>query len=66
MNNRYNLSESVNRYEAGDMNQEEKIELFQYLVDTGIAWRLQGHYQRTANEMIQKGLVSKPPDSKPH
>lgn len=43
-------------YENNEMTQEEVIEFFQELIDTGHAWRLQGHYGRTALRLIEYGL----------
>lgn len=45
-------------YESGDQSAEETLQLFQYLVDTDLAWKLQGHYGRTASALVAKGLVS--------
>lgn len=45
------------RFEDGDLSDEEIIDLFQHLVDTGIAWQLQGSYGRTANALIEAGLI---------
>lgn len=45
-------------YELGDMNEEETIEFFQELMDTGLVWNLQGHYSRTAQAMVDAGLLS--------
>jgi hypothetical protein len=44
-------------YEQGDMDQDEAVRFFQELVDDGLAFRLQGHYGRTAARLIEAGLV---------
>lgn len=44
-------------YENAEFDEEETIEFFQELVDTGLAWQLQGHYGRTAKDLIDAGLV---------
>lgn len=44
-------------YEDGQLDGEEVIDLFQGLVDSGLAWRLQGSYGRTAQSLIEGGYV---------
>jgi hypothetical protein len=51
------LTGRVIDYEIGELNEDEAIELFQDLVDTGLAWQLQGHYGRTASQLIEMRLV---------
>jgi hypothetical protein len=43
-----------------DVEPDEYIEAWQYLVDTGLAWRLQGWFGRNAWAMINHGLVNLP------
>ena len=47
-------------YENGEIEDEKFLELFQYLVNTGLAWQFQGSYGRTAISLIDEGLISKP------
>lgn len=53
-----NVVGEIIRYENGEMDEAEMIEFFQGLVDSGLAWTLQGHYGRTANDLLQAGLIT--------
>lgn len=44
-------------YETGTLDEDGIIAFFQHLVDTGLAWSLQGHYGRTAEALIDAGYV---------
>jgi hypothetical protein len=47
--------EKIMAYEDGEMTGEEIQDFFQGLIDSGLAWTLQGHYGRTANALINNG-----------
>ena len=37
---------------------EEEIAAWQYLIDTGLAWKLQGWFGRTAKRLIDEGYCT--------
>mgnify|MGYP001573812725 CR=1 FL=1 len=43
-------------YEEGDMTDEEIVTFFQRLIDSGLAWTLQGSYGRQAEYLIKIGV----------
>lgn len=49
-------TEDLIRYENDEMTDEEEVVFFQRLIDTGMAWTLQGHYGRKAAQFIAEGL----------
>lgn len=50
-------------YENGDMDHDRLVDFFQNLIDTGMAWTLQGHYGRMAQALIQEGYCSRKDES---
>jgi len=38
-------------------NEADYLEAWQYLVDTGLAWKLQGWFGRTAKQLIHEGYI---------
>lgn len=44
--------------EQGADTEEELIEAWQYLIDTGVVWHLQGFYGRCATDLIREGVCT--------
>ncbi len=39
-------------------SEDQFIEAWQHLVDTGLAWTLQGSFGRTAQALINQGIIN--------
>lgn len=44
-------------------DEQEYIEAWQYLLDSGTIWKLQGWYQRQAMDMLNEGILVHPANS---
>ncbi|KKM71890.1 hypothetical protein LCGC14_1426090 [marine sediment metagenome] len=43
--------------EGENATEAEQIEAWQHLVDTGLAWTLQGSFGRQAKRLIESGII---------
>ena len=55
---RVSVTDDLISFEAGELDEDDTLDLFQRLVDSGLAWQLQGHYGRTAATLIQSGAIT--------
>jgi hypothetical protein len=58
MAKRKDLVSLIIAYESGELSFEDTLRLFAALIKSGLAWRLQGHYGRTAADFIKAGIIS--------
>jgi hypothetical protein len=56
----YPLVDRIIAFEEGGLTEVEIIALFQHLVDTGLAWSLQGSYGRMAQLLLEEELITAP------
>ncbi len=48
---------AIIQYESGELSADDAIEFFGHLIQSGMAWQLQGHYGRTAQSLIDNGYI---------
>ena len=41
-----------------ELTEEQLLEAWQHLVDTGLAWQLQGSFGRMAQQLINEGVIN--------
>jgi len=53
-----NLTADIIAYEAGELDFDETVTLFQALVDSGMLCHLQGSYHRMAEALHRDGYIT--------
>jgi hypothetical protein len=61
----YNAIAIVEDINDGVYSEEEYLEAWQHLVDTGMAWQLQGWFGRMAHALIEEGAIDRPDPNEP-
>lgn len=54
------IVDNIMAYEGGEMSDADTIKMFQKMVDTGKVWGLQGSYGRTAQSLLDAGMIKYP------
>jgi len=54
--NSYDACAAVEGFDGEDHKEEELIGAWQYLIDIGLVWKLQGWYGRQAKRLIDQGI----------
>ena len=57
------ITDKIIQWETVGLPEEEVVPFFQELIDTGLAWTLQGSYGRSATQLIEQGLCSHKEDA---
>jgi hypothetical protein len=56
----YDASACVEGFDGIEHDEDTIISAWQYLIDTGLVWSLQGWYGRTATALIDNGVCTAP------
>jgi hypothetical protein len=54
------MRREIRDYEAGFMDADDAVRLFQELVDAGVVWHMSERYQRTAQALLDAGMIFPP------
>lgn len=52
------IIDSMSRWENGELDLDETINFFAGLIASGLVWKLQGCYGRTAEKLVTEGFIS--------
>lgn len=63
--NSFDTVEFTMAYEGGELAKDEVVSGFQELINSGLAWKLEGQYGRMATQLIEQGLCTRPVAVKP-
>ena len=55
-----NITGKIIAFENGELPNEDVYELFQFLLDSGMIYSLQGSYQRMAEDLLLAGVIHMP------
>ncbi len=55
------VSSALFTIELGEGTEQDQLAAWQYLIDTGAVWQLQGRYGRAAAYLIDEGICTEPP-----
>jgi hypothetical protein len=56
--NLYTSCSIIEGFSGLEHSAEEVIQAWAYLIKTGVCWRLQGSYGRTAQQLIEAEIIS--------
>ena len=54
------VSDAIFTIELGEGTEQDQIAAWQYLIDTGVVWQLQGSFGRAAAYLIDEGICTNP------
>lgn len=54
----YDCCAIIEGFDGAEHTEEEVLEAWQHLIDTGVAWQLQGWYGRNAAHLIEAGYCT--------
>lgn len=56
INSGYTACSICEGFDDEEHTEEEITEAWQYLINSGLVWKLQGWYSRTAKQLIEEGI----------
>ena len=60
------ITSKIIEFETEGLSMGEATDLFVDLLNSGLAWKLQGFYGRMAQDFLDKGWIVKPSQTEPY